>query len=122
MHMAKNFLTIAAIVLLFNLINVAEAATPLSSPLNFNTIVVDASGEVPGLTQAQLTEFLVQKMQEVTPGPWHFVAAESGAEPHPNRMVWSFKILRTVWKGGLTWALRHRHIRNPISEPKPNYI
>jgi hypothetical protein len=65
------------------------------------------SGQVPGFSQEQLTGFLVEKMQQESPPPWHFVAGKAGAktagqnigEWAPNRVVWQFKTLRKVWGG-----------------------
>ncbi|MBY0578370.1 MAG: hypothetical protein K2P57_04920 [Burkholderiales bacterium] len=90
MRMAK--MVLAAVVFSFSLADIAEAAaTP-------DIIVIEVSGEVPGFTQAQLAAYLAQKMQEET--ALHFAAGEPGENPVPNRVVWSFKTLRKVWKGG----------------------
>jgi hypothetical protein len=75
----------------------STAATAATSPAA-DTIAIEASGEVPGFTHAELVAYLAQKMQGVGLPSWHFVAAQGGAAP-ANRIVWSFKTLRQVWKG-----------------------
>ena len=99
MHITKIFL-ITAIILSLILPGIAEAATPPSSSLDSNTIAIEVSGNVPGFTQAQLASYLARKMQDENAVSWHFAAERQGEEPTPNRLVWSFKTLRTVWKGG----------------------
>lgn len=99
MHMAK-ILLITAIVFSFMLTAVAEAAAPPATSLDPATIVIVVSGDVPGFTKAQLVDYLAQKMREETATPWHFVAGKPGEDTAPNRVVWSFKTLRKVWKGG----------------------
>lgn len=74
----------------------AGAVTPNSA----HDIVLEVSGDIPGFTQEQLTNYLARRMQEETPTPWHFIEGKSGNEHAPNRVVWSFKTLREVWKGG----------------------
>src|SRR5271169_3891738 len=98
MHMAKIFLA-TLIILPFILADVAVAAP--SSSLGSDTIVIEVSGDdVPGFTKAQLATYLARKMQEEVAAPWHFAAGKPGEETAPNRVVWSFKTLRTVWNGG----------------------
>ncbi len=77
----------------------AAAAAPSPSP-DSNTVVVEASGNVPGFTSAQLTTYLARRMHEETPPPWQFSARKPGAASAPNRVVWSFKALRVEWKPG----------------------
>lgn len=77
----------------------AAAAAPSPSPAS-STVVVEASGNVPGFTSAQLTAYLARRMHEETPPPWQFSARNSGAASAPNRVVWSFKTLHVEWKPG----------------------
>jgi len=99
MYSARAFL-ISAIFLAFPPICVANAAPQSSTPPDSNTIVVEVSGKVPGLTQEQLVAYLAQKMQEESGIDLHFLAEKSGMKPAANRVVWSFKILRVDWAGG----------------------
>lgn len=61
------------------------------------TVVVEARGNLPGMTHAELVEYLARKTQDATGAPWHFDGAKDGAPSAPNRMVWSFKVLRKTW-------------------------
>jgi hypothetical protein len=70
-----------------------------SAAADATTVVVEVSGSVPGLSQAQLSGFLVSKMQQESPSAWHFAAGKAGEQAPPNRVVWSFKTLRKVWGG-----------------------
>jgi hypothetical protein len=92
--------TLVAILLAFVLTNVSERATPGSTAPGPHTVVIETFGSIPGFTQAQLAAYLTLRMHEETPTPWEFLAAQPGAAPAPNRVVWSFKTLRTQWKGG----------------------
>jgi hypothetical protein len=98
MHITKTSLMTATIIP-FILTN-TEAATPPSSSLNSGTVVVEASGNVPGFTETQLATYLARRMHEETADPWQFSAGKPGAAPAPNRLVWSFKTLRVEWKAG----------------------
>jgi hypothetical protein len=98
--LARKACVLTAIALPFILTNVAEAGTPPPSSLDSDTVIVEASGRVPGLTQAQLTAYLALKMREEITAPWQFSAGQAGTLPPPNRVVWSFKTLRVEWKGG----------------------
>jgi hypothetical protein len=91
---------LTAIILPFILTDVAEAATPPSSSLDSQTVVVEVLGNVPGFTQTQLATYLALKMHEATAAPWQFSAGQPGTAPAPNRVVWSFKTMRVEWKGG----------------------
>lgn len=107
MPMTKKLL-ITAIMLSFVLTKVATAATrPHSSP-DPSFVVVEVSGNFPGFTQTQLAANLARGMHEEIAGPWRFSAGKPGAAPAPNRVTWSFKTLRMVWKGG-----SHRGITSP---------
>ena len=97
-HITKTSL-MTAIVILFILTNTC-AATPPSSSLDSGTVVVEASGNVPGFTETQLATYLARRMHEETADPWQFSAGKPGAAPAPNRVVWSFKTLRVEWKAG----------------------
>ena len=85
---------ITAIILPFILTNVTEAARSDSQ-----IVVVEVLGHIPGFTQTQLATYLALKMHEET-APWQFSVRQPGAAPAPNRVVWSFKTLRSEWKGG----------------------
>lgn len=78
------------------LVPAASAQPVLPVPEKSATVHVEAVGEVPGFTQPQLERYLAQKMQQS--GPWHFVAGKAGQTQ--NLVVWKFKVLRIVWKGG----------------------
>jgi len=80
--------------------DIAKAETPPASSIEPNTVEIVVSGEIPGFTQAQLADYLTKRTQEEIGTPWHFVAEDSGDALAPNRLVWSFKTLRVVWKGG----------------------
>jgi hypothetical protein len=90
---------LTAIILPFILTNVAGAATPPSASLDSHTVVVEASGHVPGFTPTQLAAYLALRMHEEIAAPWQFSAGQPGMAPAPNRVLWSFKILRVEWKG-----------------------
>ena len=99
MHTVKIFL---ASVIIFSsaLIGASKAETfPEATPAS-NTIMFEVLGTVPGYTHTQLSIYLAQKMQEETHGAWHFEAGKLGDSSYPNRVVWSFKKLRMIWKGG----------------------
>jgi len=89
-----------ATILAFVLTSVAEAATPRAPSVDSDTVVVEASGTVPGFTQAQLADYLADRMQEETAAAWHFTGEKPGAAPALNRVVWSFETLRVEWKPG----------------------
>lgn len=108
MYIAKIFLT-TVILSLFIMSEVAEAAPPPSA-LDSNSVMIEVSGTVPGFTQEQLASYLARKMQEETAAPWHFAAGKPGEGKAPNRVVWSFKTLRKVWKGG-----SHNGFPSPIN-------
>jgi hypothetical protein len=91
----KIFLA-TAIVFSSVMTDVAEAGTPSS----VHDVVIEVSGEVPGFTHEQLVTYLTGKMHEEITAPWHFAAGKPGEESASNRVVWSFKTLREVWKGG----------------------
>ena len=95
MHIARLFFTMT-IVFSILMADEAGAATPIAT----QDIVVEVSGNVPGFTQEQLTNYLTRKMQVDTPTSWHLIEGKSGNEQAPNRVVWSFKTLKEVWKGG----------------------
>jgi hypothetical protein len=99
MHIAKTSL-VAVTTLLFVLPNVAEASTPPLSSLDSYTVVVHASGNVPGFTKTQLAAYLANGMQVEAAAPWRFSPEKPGVAAAPNRVVWSFKTLRILWKGG----------------------
>jgi hypothetical protein len=89
-----------AIILPYILANLAEAATPSSISADSQIVVVEVSGHVPGFTQAQLATYLALKMHDEIAAPWQFSVKQPGAAPASNRAVWSFKTLRSEWKGG----------------------
>jgi hypothetical protein len=93
MNLANIFLIATSI---FSLIFGNEA---LASQIDRNVIDVEVTGMVPGFTQEQLGAFLAQKIREESPAPWRFAVGQKGIQL-PNRIVWSFKTLREVWKGG----------------------
>jgi hypothetical protein len=109
MHITKTSL-ITALILPFGLTYVAAATMPASSPPDSNTLVVEASGNVPGFTQTQLATYLAQIMHEETAAPWQFSPRDTGATPAPNRLVWMFKTLRVDWSGG-----SHRGFPSPAN-------
>jgi hypothetical protein len=88
-----------AIIIPFILTNTCAATPPFSS-LDSATVVVEASGNVPGFTETQLATYLVRRLHEETTDPWQFSAEKTGAAPAPNRVVWSFKTHRVEWKAG----------------------
>lgn len=91
---------ITVIILPVILTDAATAAAALSPSPDSNTVVVEASGNVPGFTPAQLTTYLARRMHEETPSPWQFSARRPGGASAPNRVVWSFKALHVEWKPG----------------------
>lgn len=96
MHREKIFSTILALGLLLLMPGIAVAATSHEA----ESITVEVSGEVPGFSHQQLVTYLTRKMQEAVSAPWHFAASREGAATAPDRIVWSFKTVRQVWKGG----------------------
>ncbi len=62
-------------------------------------IGVQTAGAVPGFASTSLSAYLVQKMGEEPIPAWHFFVETSASVP-PDRVVWNFKTLRMVWKGG----------------------
>lgn len=62
------------------------------------TVEIDVSGAVPGFSQAELAAYLAKEMQLSAGTSWRFTAGPAAATA-PNRIVWSFKSLREVWKG-----------------------
>ena len=91
---------ITALILPFTASMLADAAPRPSAAGGSYAVVVETSGNVPGFTPPELAAYLARRMHEETAGPWQFSAGGRGAEPGPNRVVWSFKTLRVVWKGG----------------------
>ncbi len=78
----------------------AEDAPSHPGSWGADEIVIEINGHVPGFSQAQLSQFLVRKLQEDTASHWHFSAANQVEHEFPNRLVWSFKTIDHVWKGG----------------------
>jgi hypothetical protein len=99
---------LAAIVLSYTFTNFAEAALPRSPSLDSKAVTVEAKGHVPGFAEVDLPAYIVRQMHEEVPGPWQFSVGSSGAAPAPNRVLWSFKILHTEWKGA-----SHRGFTSP---------
>ena len=98
MHITKTSLMMATIIAL--MLTNTEAATSASSSLYSGTVVVEASGNVPGFTETQLPTYLARRMHEETADHWQFSVRKPGAAPAPNRLIWSFKTLRVDWKAG----------------------
>lgn len=48
----------------------------------------------------QVSRVRKHKFLAKTPAFWHFVEGKPGNELAADRVVWSFKILKEVWKGG----------------------
>ncbi len=69
-----------------------------SVPEKNDAIHVETFGTVPGFSQAQLNDYLAKRMQEPGVASWRFIAGGKAAAP--NRIVWKFKTLNMVWKGG----------------------
>jgi hypothetical protein len=63
-------------------------------------IAIEVAGTVPGFTKPALEELLARRMQETAGPHWRFAAAEGLEASAASRVVWSFKTLREVWKGG----------------------
>ncbi len=101
---------ITAIIFAPTLTHVAGAATRAAPALNRYTVVVEASGNVPGFTATELASYLAGRLHEDAPAPWQFSAAKPSMEPAPNRVVWAFKTLRKDWKGG-----SHRGFPSPTN-------
>ncbi|HXX11380.1 MAG TPA: hypothetical protein VEK05_07650 [Burkholderiales bacterium] len=99
-----------SVLLPFVLTDVAGAAKPPSAGSDPHVVVVEASGSVPGFTHAQLGAYLASRMHEETAASWEFLASQPGAATAPNRVVWSFRTLRTEWKGG-----SHKGFPSPTS-------
>lgn len=78
----------------------AASASPVPAALAPGTVVVEVSGSVPGFTTAQLGSYLAHQMRDATGGTWQFSARQPDEPPAPNRISWSFKTLRIVWRGG----------------------
>jgi len=95
MRIARLILTLTIV---FSILMADEAGAVTS--IATQDIVVEVSGNVPGFTQEQLTNYLTRKMQVDIPTFWHFVEGKPGNERAANRVVWSFKTLKEVWKGG----------------------
>ena len=82
------------------LVQVGTAARPAADPgASPTSVVVEASGMVPGFTPKNLVTYLADRMQKTAPAPWHFIAAQPGAGQARNRVVWAFKAVRMVWPG-----------------------
>jgi hypothetical protein len=76
----------------------SSSALAQSVPEKIDTISVETSGAVPGFSKAQLNDYLAKHMQEPGIASWRFIAG--GKTDAPNRVVWKFKALNLVWKGG----------------------
>ncbi len=74
----------------------AESGSPDKNASD--TIYVEVSGNVPGFTQADLAKYLASRMQQSEGASWHFLPGNRNASP--NRVSWTFKTLKVVWKGG----------------------
>jgi hypothetical protein len=103
-----------AIIIPFILTNTCAATLPFSS-LDSATVVVEASGNVPGFTETQLATYLARRLHEETTDPWQFSAGKPRAAPAPNRVVWSFKPSASNGRLGPIEDSRRRHIRRFIS-------
>lgn len=104
--MSKTFL--AAIIFSFIPACIAQTETSASPASDSGTVVVVTSGSVPGFTSAELSAYLARRMHEQATAPWQFAAATPATQSAPNRMVWSFRNLRVVWKGAT-----HRGFASP---------
>jgi hypothetical protein len=91
---------ITALILPFIGGTLADAAPRPSVAGHPYAVVVETSGNVAGFTPPELAAYLARRMHEETAGAWQFSAGGRGAAPGPDRIVWSFKTLRVVWKGG----------------------
>ena len=107
---AAKHCILLSVLLPFVLTDVAGAVKPSSAASDPHVVVVEASGNVPGFTHAQLGAYLASRMHEETTASWEFLAGQPGAAPAPNRVVWSFRTLRTEWKGG-----SHKGFPSPTS-------
>ena len=87
-------------ILLPPLLSHIAAAVTMPSAADSNTVVVEASGSVPGFTSGQLNAYLARRMREGSGPAWQFSPRRPGASPAPNRVVWAFKSLRVDWKPG----------------------
>lgn len=88
--------------------NVAIAGTMPDT----HSVVIEARGKLPGLKHDELVDYLARKTQEATGAPWHFTGGKDGTPSAPNRIVWSFKVLRRTWGIGGHGA----HLPVPYSE------
>ena len=112
-HITKTSL-MTAIVILFILTNTC-AATPPSSSLDSGTVVVEASGNVPGFTETQLATYLARRMHEETADPWQFSAGKPGRHLHPIGWYGHSKPSASNGRPGPIEDSRRRHIRRFIS-------
>lgn len=76
----------------------AHAGSEVKEQPTNNVIYVEVTGEVPGFTQAKLSQYLADQMQKSDNISWHFLPNVKGSSP--NRIVWKFRVLNAVWKGG----------------------
>jgi hypothetical protein len=78
--------------------SVVHADMGRASGSNPSYIGVSVTGEVPGFTSDQLVAYLANQMQQEAGGAQQFapVAPKSAAA---DRVSWSFKKLRLVWRG-----------------------
>ena len=101
---------VTATTLLLILLSAVAAAAPDRASQGAYTVVVEATGTVPGFTPEQLVVYLVDRMHEGAGAPWEFTWAKPEVSPRLNRVVWSFKTERVIWKGG-----GHRGFSSPSS-------
>jgi len=76
------------------------AAILWASPAASGPVAIEVSGAVPGFSKPELEALLAQQMQQAAGPGWRFAAAEGLEAGDASRIVWSFKTLREVWKGG----------------------
>lgn len=76
----------------------ASAVAGVPGHTSGKTIHVEASGDVPGFTQSELAKYLALQMQKSNATDWRFLP--NGTASSLNRIVWKFKLLNILWKGG----------------------
>jgi len=95
MYKEKLFMVLAAIFISAT----GPAAARAEAALRTMPVTIEVAGEVPGFSHEELAAYLARAMQQSAGPTWRFAAAKDGAAPAANRVVWSFKTLREVWKG-----------------------
>ncbi len=101
MRFFSAWIVVIALLLSQLMPDLAQAqSTPDTKPMPQTLVHVASIGSVPGFTTKQLNAYLAKAMQKASP-PSLRMTAEPAITADAQQVIWTFKLLRTVWKGGM---------------------